>query len=794
MRSSARASSTANPTRESARSSRGSRWSSRESSRNSAAELAKHKLNEPLFAEEGVAAAFGVEVGKQDRASATFDVKLNEPLFAEEGVAAAFGVEVGKKDRASATFDVEHGRKQTYTSAEGGLGAMHHASDDATTQKGTADDANLPAAQTACVSSLTATVPYWRKALQELVVDSHLHRVVTLMMAVQAACAVAIFAVGTAHGVAIYICAIYICAVAYAAYSRIDGFWRRDYVVILGIWLYTSLLTVIPAWLFASAHEDAADGAAVSGAAGVACFVLSLWFLGWGFLWYQADQIQPIQPKHHLAHMPFMHRLKLFSTAGECYNYSGFSFFPALPWKAMAVPPSVPNPQVMMLAGFFDFGGVDTQFWTFVGSAAATMLGFVLLGVYRKKPSQKFLVVQVFFELLSFPLIKQLTGVFSCTSGTIWMEDADGAGASSRFCDQSVPDEAQCMDSDPSVACWTSAEHRWYLVAVLMMIMPYYLACLQLQATANARQSVLVIDGAWSVLSIQAKFILAVIASSFGGVVRVGDCVNLNGPSAHDIIHHYPIVIVVSVELLVVSQLLLLRSGTVYSSVHSLNAIRFGGLLCAAVNGLYAAFVLWYYIDDPPCSTGGRGGSGSGTTVRPVVDYALFFGLLGANAIAIAVGVAWYAVVRRDWLSGGAASGAGHDLKSITCNASADGTTKTEPEPISAATGMVKAKGSFGKRGQGLKPSTGLQSVVGSSHDGRLTAGDRYILGNTSVLAGITKTGSNVGVAAGRTISLAERAKAAASSDFSMFDDMLAGATVGGGGRSVTQRATIDDL
>ena len=75
--------------------------------------------------------------------------------------------------------------------------------------------------------------------------------------------------------------------------------------------------------------------------------------LGWGFLWYQADRIQPIQPNQHLLSMPpeWMLRLKLATVAAECYNYSGFSFFPALPWKAMAVPPSVPNPQVMMLAG-----------------------------------------------------------------------------------------------------------------------------------------------------------------------------------------------------------------------------------------------------------------------------------------------------------------------------------------------------------------------------------------------------------------------------------------------------------
>ena len=90
---------------------------------------------------------------------------------------------------------------------------------------------------------------------------------------------------------------------------------------------------MIPAALFASADEDAADGGALRGAACVACLVFALWLLGWGFLWYQAGRIQPIQPDQHLLEMPlsFVVQLKLFSVASECYNYSGFTFFPALP-------------------------------------------------------------------------------------------------------------------------------------------------------------------------------------------------------------------------------------------------------------------------------------------------------------------------------------------------------------------------------------------------------------------------------------------------------------------------------
>ena len=106
---------------------------------------------------------------------------------------------------------------------------------------------------------------------------------------------------------------------------------------------------------------------------------------------------------------------------------------------------------------------------------------------------------------------------------------------------------------------------------------------------------------------------------------------------------------VASVELFVIAQLLLLLSGTTYSSVLTMNAVRLGGLLCAAINGLYALFVLIHYADHPAaheaCSTSpplasgsASSGSGADTALRLVNDYSTFFGLLAANAIGIACG------------------------------------------------------------------------------------------------------------------------------------------------------------
>ena len=115
------------------------------------------------------------------------------------------------------------------------------------------------------------------------------------------------------------------------------------------LWAFSSLLTVVPACFFAATHTIVrAEDVPRYGAIGVACFVFALWSLGWAFLWFRAPRIQPIQDNQHLLGMPPGMGLKLFAVMSECYNYCGFSFFPALPWKAMEVPPSVPNPQVLI--------------------------------------------------------------------------------------------------------------------------------------------------------------------------------------------------------------------------------------------------------------------------------------------------------------------------------------------------------------------------------------------------------------------------------------------------------------
>jgi hypothetical protein len=146
----------------------------------------------------------------------------------------------------------------------------------------------------------------------------------------------------------------------------------------------------------------------------------------------------------------------------------------------------------------------------------------------------------------------------------------------------------------------------------------------------------------------QCKFVLAIIASSFGGC--------------------YPIVMAVAVQLVVVGQLALLWSGKTYSSVHSLNAVRVAGLLCGCVNGLFAVYVLWRYHDDPagapPCSSVG-GGSSSGSTVRLVSDYSSFYLLVATNVLALAVGGLWYCRFKNGWETVGDGTSQYEDLASV---------------------------------------------------------------------------------------------------------------------------------
>jgi hypothetical protein len=117
-----------------------------------------------------------------------------------------------------------------------------------------------------------------------------------------------------------------------------------------------AFLTVVPAALVSTSEVLSSEPSTVAalGSLGVFIFAAVMWALGWAFLWHRGDKLNPVETNQHLQTMPSKLALKLkhVTVVLECYNYCGFSFFPALPWKAMQVPPSVPHPQAVMLAGF----------------------------------------------------------------------------------------------------------------------------------------------------------------------------------------------------------------------------------------------------------------------------------------------------------------------------------------------------------------------------------------------------------------------------------------------------------
>ena len=169
-----------------------------------------------------------------------------------------------------------------------------------------------------------------------------------------------------------------------------------------------------------------------------------------------------------------------------------------------------------MMAGFLEFGAADKNFWAFVGAVVLVLVGVVLHYLTRDPDDvgNNLLVTQVFFDLLGFPIIKKLTSVFSCTSTLTW-EEHDGV--SRRFCD--LPGdplaESQCMDNDPTTQCW-GPHHLNYVAGALVLLLPYYLFTLHLQLVGQKRQSVVAIDGVWTVVASQAKFLLSAVASAFG--------------------------------------------------------------------------------------------------------------------------------------------------------------------------------------------------------------------------------------------------------------------------------------
>ena len=458
-----------------------------------------------------------------------------------------------------------------------------------------------------------------------------------------------------------------------------DSFWWFCYFV----WSYISLITVCPLILMAPSNEEmaATHGADLIeqpfyGAIGVFGYGGGLWLTGWGCLWYKKHTIFRLTPSDRdRSHMPSgaFPLLSLCYVIVESWNYSAFSFFPALPWRALDLPsywPSALHPQTVMLFSLgetddfsqrhrqFDNGrgvwhsmtslnaeedeaaaaaaatatatatattadGDDQDGYSymtvrhgiFLCSSATICLGFLAVFWSRRYPLVHSGVTELFFVLLAFPLIKQLCGIFGCTSVDVWIplpvDHADSNSNSSGLADarpfcmlqqgmgtsydqydqygvlyRIVPG-AQCMDNDPTRQCYDDEFHLWYVAAVVILLTPYYLGALWYLIKLLVRQSVIAQDATWAFVSLQSKVLLSVIASVYG------DC--------------HPKTMLTSVGFVIFAQLVLLRrydrGGWHYSGVLALNCAHSTGLYLAAINWGFAVIVFYNYKDHPEAST-----------------------------------------------------------------------------------------------------------------------------------------------------------------------------------------------
>ena len=132
------------------------------------------------------------------------------------------------------------------------------------------------------------------------------------------------------------------------------------------LYWYLNFLLALPASLMANGDTLGHSTADIGGK----LFLFMLWSLGWLFLWVMVVSGKLANPTKYLdpeetmidyegqmtsmpTAIPF--KIKLLTVAYEGYTYSGFSFFPALPWSEVPVPTGMPAPQVCFHAAFLLF-------------------------------------------------------------------------------------------------------------------------------------------------------------------------------------------------------------------------------------------------------------------------------------------------------------------------------------------------------------------------------------------------------------------------------------------------------
>ena len=340
-------------------------------------------------------------------------------------------------------------------------------------------------------------------------------------------------------------------------------------------WVYAVLLFLIPATAMVEMNDMGAQ-------AGAYLFLFALWFAGWGHHWFSRVQTPEVEDIAMMSSIPdgLTFRLRAVAVIYEGYTACGFSFFPSLPWKKTSVPMPVVH---FFEAASFEFG-VDAYLISFLMACATVPVAFAALVTAKRwgGAEQFLMVVDLFFESLMFPVCKQLIGVLTCTRGDLRETTTEVVVGNTttfttkRVCGHTVPFDASCMDGRPDVECWSDV-HLWYVLAVFLFLVPYFVGGAQLRTEAQKQTSTVVIDGLFSILAFQIKFLLAVISSGFGGC--------------------HPWLVLIAAEASIVVMLIVTARRN-FSNVLQLTALRVGGLTAAALNGFVAAYVAWRIAPD----------------------------------------------------------------------------------------------------------------------------------------------------------------------------------------------------
>lgn len=335
------------------------------------------------------------------------------------------------------------------------------------------------------------------------------------------------------------------------------------------VWFTLCVHLLVPVSLMAQSSSDG-----YLAAWGVGIFSFTQWLMGWAYLAWNlnSNEMAPLHPEQRIKETPgkwfslppHSVKLKVLVVIYEVINYVAIAYQPAIPWSTMRTSfwGAEIDVQKWILASVFGIesgskgmhslnqvlnGSVSASNSSSAGSwltsehtVAATAgtpsspvllvvacclvlfsVLLLLLNSRRKNQHYHVLIINIFFDLLTFPMFCKLNSAFACTSADILSFD-NGASISTnytRVCDLpnlSQDDARQCMDALPHVQCWTAEHMNYYVLPVIFGSTLYYLAVLHLQTKSSMQQSIVIMDGCSRVFSVQGKLLLAVVSIGFG--------------------------------------------------------------------------------------------------------------------------------------------------------------------------------------------------------------------------------------------------------------------------------------